>query len=89
LFAAGYDPFTTFDFIFTEKITGVSVDGSSSADFLPTGTGLTLVSQNEFKVDVANDDPAYLSTLVIDVTTESVSAVPEPSTWAMLLIGFW
>jgi hypothetical protein len=50
---------------------------------------LTLVSQNEFKVDVANDDPAYLSTLVIDVTTEGVSAVPEPSTWAMLLIGFW
>ena len=32
-------------------------------------------------------DPAYLSTLVINVTTAG-SVVPEPSTWAMMLVGF-
>src|SRR5208337_75918 len=97
------DPYNTFDFVFTnEDITGVSVDTTlSSADFLPatftytgvtpsiTHMGLTLVSPNEFTVDVTGDDPAYLSTLVIDVTTGgTTSTVPEPSTWAMMLLGF-
>jgi hypothetical protein len=80
--------FTTFDFIFTnENITGVSIDGLSSSDFLPAT--LTLLGQNEFKVDIGTGvDPAFLSTLVIDVTTGGVSAVPEPSTWAMMILGF-
>jgi PEP-CTERM motif len=37
---------------------------------------------------LAHLDPAYLHTLVIDVTTGSVGAVPEPSTWAMMILGF-
>ncbi len=88
------DSYNTFDFKFTnEDIVSVSVDQSSSSDFLPatfgSHTGLQWVSKNEFTVDVTGADPAYLSTLVIDVTTGgSGSAAPEPSTWAMMLLGF-
>jgi PEP-CTERM motif len=88
------DPYNTFDFVFTnEDITKVAVDPSSSADFLPatfgSHTGLTLVSPNEFTVDVTGDNPAFLATLVIDVTTKgSVTPVPEPSTWALMGLGF-
>jgi hypothetical protein len=50
---------------------------------------LYLVSANEFEVDVTGADPAYLSTLVINVQTANSGPVaPEPSTWAMMLIGF-
>ena len=87
------DPYNTFDFVFTnEDITKVAVDPSSSADFLPatfgSHTGLTLVGPNEFTVDVTGDNPAYLATLVIDVTTNGVTPVPEPSTWALMALGF-
>ena len=87
------DPYNTFDFVFTnEDITKVAVDPSSSADFLPatfgSHTGLTLVGPNEFTVDVTGDNPAYLATLVIDVTTKGMTTVPEPSTWALMLLGF-
>lgn len=87
------DPFTTFDFKFTnEAITGVTVDPLSAADFLPNttspNTGLTLVGPNEFTVDAAGDNPVYLSKLIIDVSFASTPAVPEPSTWAMMLLGF-
>ena len=86
------DPYNTFDFVFTnEDITKVAVDPSSPPDFLPatfgSHTGLTLVSPNEFTVDVTGDNPAFLSTLVIDVTTNGVTPVPEPSTWALMLLG--
>jgi hypothetical protein len=89
------DPYNTFDFVFTnEDITKVAVDPSSSADFLPatfgSHMGLTLVSPNEFTVDVTGDNPAFLDTLVIDVTTGGgpPPAIPEPSTWALMLLGF-
>jgi hypothetical protein len=89
------DPYNTFDFVFTnEDITKVAVDPSSSADFLPatfgSHTGLTLVSPNEFTVDVTGDNPAFLNTLVIDVTTGGgpPPAIPEPSTWALMGLGF-
>jgi PEP-CTERM motif-containing protein len=89
------DPYNTFDFVFTnENITGVKVDPGSSADFAPatfgSHLGLQWVSANEFTVDVTGDAPAYLSTLVIDVTTAGSGPppVPEPSTWAMMLLGF-
>jgi hypothetical protein len=87
------DSHQTFDFVFTnEDITKVAVDPSSSPDFLPatfgSHTGLTLVSPNEFTVDVTGDNPAFLATLVIDVTTNGVLTVPEPSTWALMLLGF-
>ena len=87
------DSHQTFDFVFTnEDITKVAVDPSSSPDFLPatfgSHTGLTLVSPNEFTVDVTGDNPAFLATLVIDVTTNGMTPVPEPSTWALMLLGF-
>lgn len=87
------DTRNTFDFIFTnEDIVDVTVDGSSSPDFRPatfgSHTGLTLVSPNEFTVDVTGENPAFLSTLVIDVTTGGGPVIPEPSTWAMMLLGF-
>jgi len=90
------DSHQTFDFVFTnEDITKVTVDPSSSPDFLPatfgSRTGLTLVGPNEFTVDVTGDNPAYLNTLVIDVTTGgsvTPTPTPEPSTWALLLLGF-
>jgi PEP-CTERM motif len=88
------DPYNTFDFVFTnEDITKVAVDPSSSPDFLPatfgSHTGLTLLGPNEFTVDVTGDNPAFLDTLVIDVTTNGgVTPVPEPSTWALMLLGF-
>jgi PEP-CTERM motif len=97
------DPYNTLDFKFTnEDITAVSVDSISSKDFLPATftynppsgppiqhMGLQFIGPNEFTVDVTGDDPAYLSTLVIDVTTAGATpAVPEPSTWAMMLLGF-
>jgi hypothetical protein len=85
--AAFADPYTTFDFKFTnENITNVAIDQSTSADFLPAT--LTLLSPNEFTAYINGADPAYLSTLLIDVTTGSVGAVPEPSTWAMMMLGF-
>ncbi len=39
---------------------------------------------------ITGDDPAFYATLVIDVTTAGSGAdgVPEPSTWAMMLLGF-
>ncbi len=81
------DPYNTFDFKFTnENIVKVSVDPGSSADFLPatfgSHTGLTLVSPNEFTVDVTGENPAFLSTLIIDVTTFSS---PAPSAGVGLL----
>jgi PEP-CTERM motif len=87
------DSHQTFDFVFTnEDITKVTVDPSSSPDFLPvtfgSHTGLTLVSPNEFTVDVTGDNPPFLATLVIDVTTNGMTPVPEPSTWALMLLGF-
>ena len=73
------DPYTTFDFKFTnENISSVAIDQSTAADFLPAT--LTLLGPDEFTVFINGADPAYLDTLVIDVTTGSVGAVPEPST---------
>ena len=81
------DPYTTFDFKFTnENISSVAIDQSTAADFLPAT--LTLLGPDEFTVFINGADPAYLDTLVIDVTTGSVGAVPEPSTWAMMILGF-
>ena len=49
---------------------------------------MTLVSPNEFTVDVTGDNPAFLATLVIDVTTNGMTTVPEPSSWALMVLGF-
>jgi hypothetical protein len=88
---AAFDSTMSFDFKFTnENITGVSVNStSSSSDFLDVSS-LSIINPNEFTLQVAAGvAPAYLSTLVLDVTTDgSVGAVPEPSTWAMMFLGF-
>ena len=101
------DSHQTFDFVFTnEDITKVAVDPSSSPDFLPatfgSHTGLTLVSPNEFTVDVTGDAPAFLGNLIIDVSFASVpgpiASVPGPIAGAGLpglilafggLLGWW
>ena len=84
-----FDSTMSFDFKFTnENITGVSVNDTSSSTFLPISS-LNLVNSNEFTLQIAAGvAPAYLSTLVLDVTTGNVAAVPEPSSWAMMILGF-
>jgi hypothetical protein len=87
--------FTGFRFKFSSgvDITGVTVDATSAPDFLPNSTaphmGLQLLSPTEILVDVTSDAPAVGDQLILDVTTATVApAVPEPSTWAMMLLGF-
>ena len=86
------DPFTGFQFIFTGAvdIKGVSVDPSSAADFLPNDTaphdGLQLLSPTRIVVDVTGAAPAVGDELILDVKFSST--VPEPSTWALMLLGF-
>jgi hypothetical protein len=89
------DVFTGFRFIFSSgvDITGVTVDPSSAADFLPNGTaphtGLQLLSPTDILVDVTGDAPAVGDKLILDLAFGTVTpGVPEPSTWAMMLLGF-
>ena len=89
------DPFVGFQFIFSSgvDITGVSVDPASAADFLPNDTaphdGLQLLSPTRIVVDVAGDLPGVGDKLILDVTTGGgPPPVPEPSTWALMLLGF-
>ena len=90
------DPFVGFQFIFSSgvDITGVSVDPASAADFLPNDTaphdGLQLLSPTRIVVDVAGDSPGVGDNLILDVTTGGgpPPAIPEPSTWALMLLGF-
>lgn len=90
------DPFTGFEFLFSSgvDITGVSVD--SSSDFLPNdatnGTpphyGLQLLSPTDILVDVTGAAPLIGGKLIIDVTTNGMTFVPEPSTWTLMALGF-
>jgi hypothetical protein len=88
------DIFTGFQFIFSSgvDITGVTVDPASAPDFLPNGTaphnGLQLLSPTDIIVDVTGDAPAVGSQLILDLTFPISPGVPEPSTWAMMLLGF-
>ncbi len=89
------DAFTGFTFTFSSgvDITGVSVDPASASDFLPNDTaphmGLQLVSPTYFALDVTGDFPAQGDQLILDVTTATtMPTVPEPSTWALTLLGF-
>ena len=88
------DPFTGFQFIFSSgvDITGVSVDPASAPDFRPNDTaphdGLQLLSSTRIVLDVTGDAPAIGDKLILDVTTNGVPTVPEPSTWALMLLGF-
>jgi hypothetical protein len=93
------DPFTGFDFVFTnENITGVTVDPASAADFQPangtfqgntTHDGLQLISANEIRVDVTGDNPLIGDQLILDLRFGGTSpppptSAPEPATVAVL-----
>ena len=89
------DIFTGFEFIFSSgvDITNVTVDGSSAPDFRPNDTspheGIHEISPTDFFVDVTGAAPRIGDKLVLDVTTAGGGpATPEPSTWAMMLLGF-
>ncbi len=93
------DPFTGFEFLFSSgvDITGISVDPDSAPAFLstdsPTGRspdyGLTVLSPTDILVNLTGAAPAIGDRLILDVTTAgSGHTIPEPSTWALMLLGF-
>jgi len=81
------DVFDGFAFTFSGglPITSVTVDPGSSADFLPVSLAFNATA---IFVNLAGDLPAVDSTLVLDVTTKGTTPAPEPSTWALMLLGF-
>lgn len=83
------DVFTGFQFVFSSgvDITNVTVDKTSAPDFLPVLGGLTF-GPTEISVNVAGDAPAVGHELILDVTTFTPNTIPEPSTWALMLLGF-
>ncbi|HZZ23224.1 MAG TPA: PEP-CTERM sorting domain-containing protein [Roseiarcus sp.] len=50
--------------------------------------GLQLLSPTDILVDVTGDAPATNDKLILDVTTSGTPTIPEPSTWALMLLGF-
>ena len=85
------DSFTGFEFTFSSgvDITGVKVDPTSAADFLPnnrgTHLGLQLLSPTDILVDVTGDAPANNDKLVLDLTFPGgTTPVPEPASLALL-----
>jgi hypothetical protein len=84
------DVFTGFQFLFSSgvDITKVTVDPTSAPDFLPVAGGLAF-TPTAIYVNVAGDAPAVNDELILDVTTFTPTPViPEPSTWALMLLGF-
>ncbi len=86
------DAFVGFSFAFAFSagvhITDVAVDPSSAPDFRPVSGGLTFNPTDIF-VNVVGDDPAAGDKLILDVTTNgNTPVIPEPSTWALMLLGF-
>ena len=81
------DVFTGFGFVFSGNvdITGVKVDPTSA--FSPIAGGLTFGATDIF-VNLVGDAPAVGAALILDVTTNGVPTVPEPSAWAMMALGF-
>lgn len=87
--AACDDVFSGFVFTFAGAlpITSVTVDSGSDPNFLPIVGGLTFTPTAIF-VNLAGDSPAVGDQLILDVTTNGTTPVPEPSTWALMLLGF-
>ena len=85
----GPDVFNGFSFVFSgaEAITGVSVDPTSAADFRPAPSGVTFTSTEIF-VNVAGLSPNLGDVLTLDVNPPTTPSIPEPSTWALMLLGF-
>lgn len=83
------DVFTGFAFSFSSgvDITSVTTDPASAADFRPIAGGLAFAPTGIF-VNVVGDNPLPGDQLILDVTTKRTTPVPEPSTWALMLLGF-
>jgi hypothetical protein len=90
------DIFTGFQFLFSSgvDIANVSVDPASAPSFLPNSQaphmGLQLLSPTDILVDVTGDTPNVNDQLILDLTFPGsvTPGVPEPATWAMMLLGF-
>jgi hypothetical protein len=82
-------PFSGFGFFFSSgvDITNVKVDSTSSPDFSPVPGGLSFTATS-ITVNVNGINLAVNDQLILDVTTNGTTPVPEPSTWAMMLLGF-
>ena len=85
------DVFNGFAFSFSSgvDITSVTTDPASAADFRPIVGGLTF-GPTEIFVNVVGENPNAGDKLILDVTTGGgpPPAIPEPSTWALMLLGF-
>jgi hypothetical protein len=72
---------------FTVVINGTYVENFSAvSSSTPTFFGFQSSSKDITSVTIAGDNPTF--GFAIDNFTYSASAVPEPSTWAMMLLGF-
>lgn len=82
--------FSGYVFTFTgaPNITDVQVDSGSSTDFQPALPGGLSSTATSIIVNVAGDNLAVGDQLILDVTTGGVPTIPEPSTWALMLLGF-
>jgi hypothetical protein len=78
-----------FQFTGAPDISKVTVDSASSPDFPPVFPDALGFTVDAISVNVAGDNLAVGDQLILDVTTGvGAPAVPEPSTWALMLLGF-
>jgi PEP-CTERM motif len=82
--------FSGYVFTFTgaPDITKVTVDSASSPDFQPVLPGGLSFTATTISVNVNGDNLAVGDQLILDVTSGSTPTVPEPSTWALMVLGF-
>jgi hypothetical protein len=82
--------FSGYVFTFTGAldITKVTVDSASSPDFPPVLPGGLSFTATTITVNVNGDNLAVNDQLILDVTTGGAPTIPEPSTWALTLLGF-
>jgi PEP-CTERM motif len=82
--------FSGYVFTFTgaPDITKVEVGSGTSSDFQPALPGGLSSTATSITVNVAGDNLAVGDQLILNVTSGSTPTVPEPSTWALMLLGF-
>jgi hypothetical protein len=84
------DSFTGFEFQFSSGValTGVTVDPSSAAAFLPLAGGLTFSATN-ILLNIAGDGPSPGDQLILDLqfTPTGPTPTPEPATLSVLAMG--